>query len=89
MGYRRPLATVRFADIGYGAVGNGSVPGTYWWTESDENVDLRVLVPPCSESRDVGFALSPGRLKLDVRGSTVLAGRLRGRVYTDGSYWCA
>ena len=61
--------------------------GPYWWTESEESVDVRVAVPGGTRAADVSMELTSKKLKLTVKGDALLVGDMRGKVYTDGSYW--
>jgi hypothetical protein len=79
---------LRGTEIGWGAVGESArFPGSYWWTESDAHVEVRVLVPEGSAARDVACDLKAASVRMALQGRPLLEGKLRGKVFTDGSYW--
>jgi hypothetical protein len=69
--------------------GSGEVSGRYWWTENDEELEVRVAVPAGTKAGEVQFKLTQKTLCLKLSSSeeALLDGELRGKVTTDGSYW--
>ena len=71
------------------AGGSGEVEGKYSWSEDDEELEVKLRVPASTSAEDVRFDLSQKRimLKLASMDKPLIAGELRGKVTTDGSYW--
>jgi hypothetical protein len=58
------------------------------WSQTTDEVQLRVPVDSSVRGRDVAFEVHPLRLKLAVGGSTLLEGRLEeaGSIRADGAW---
>ena len=69
--------------------GNGYLPdGSYSWTENDDELEVRVIVPNETRASDISMQLSQSKIELTLEKTTkLLQGTLRGKVATDGSYW--
>jgi len=68
--------------------GKGIMPdGSYSWTETLNEIEVRVKVPMETKTSDVVHSIQPKFVKLAIGNKVLIEGELRGRVRVDGSCW--
>ncbi len=63
--------------------------GAYKWTQTQSHVEVFVLIPPFTHSKCVTVEMSPGNLRVAVKGEALLEGSLLKEINckADGSTW--